>query len=261
MGEKKRKLTMLGKCQEKGIAIIDKFDSKLNIDAKEAQQLFGKISKVYSEKLITHNVKLPQINDNKYFQLVFLYKNMGKLIHKDVISEFVNSKNSDSSKDCQVRHLSGSGWNVLVANDEIPGTGLKAPKGYNMLVNMEVKPAYKKNIEKRKVILTSDDFEDIKRKFDYRCATCGVKEGEKHFIEIDKIVVIEQGHMDPRKAMEKGNIIPQCESCNKIYLDNFVFNEKGRIVKVNNPNFILKSDTDIQEEMFKVLDNKLNNNE
>ena len=59
--------------------------------------------------------------------------------------------------------------------------------------------------------------------------------------------------MDPRKNLTLDNTIPQCEYCNQTYLDYFRFDENGRVVAVNNPEILLKSPRDIQDEMITVL--------
>ena len=78
----------------------------------------------------------------------------------------------------------------------------------------------------------SGDFESIKAKYDYRCATCGSKEGEKHFIEKSIITTLQQGHMDPSKELKEGNIIPQCQFCNRADRNRWVYDAKGRVVEI-----------------------------
>lgn len=38
--------------------------------------------------------------------------------------------------------------------------------------------------------------------------------------------------MDPAAPLTLGNTIPQCQVCNQIYQDRYIFNEKGRAVAV-----------------------------
>jgi hypothetical protein len=59
--------------------------------------------------------------------------------------------------------------------------------------------------------------------------------------------------MDPRKKLDLDNTIPQCQYCNQTYKDYFRFNEYGRVIAVNNPEILLKSPRDIQDEMISVL--------
>jgi hypothetical protein len=42
--------------------------------------------------------------------------------------------------------------------------------------------------------------------------------------------VLQKGHMDPRKPLALGNVIPQCKYCNQQYKNKAVFNERGAII-------------------------------
>lgn len=248
----------IGKLKEK-FEVISKFTEDLKMDAKEAQQIFRQIEKDFEKNLKEHKVKLPGYNTNYYFQLVFLYKNKGKFIHKDVVSEFVKTMNTKAGSDCQVRQLAQQGWYVLVKNDEVPGTTLKTPSGYHTLFTTdEAKPSYLLALDKRKSRLEAKTFEELKKIYNNKCATCGAVEGKKHPREINKIVVLQQGHMNPRKELTIQNSIPQCESCNGTYKNYFIFNKNGRIISISNPQFVLKSEDDIQREIFLILKEKLN---
>ena len=71
---------------------------------------------------------------------------------------------------------------------------------------------------------------DLKAEYDNSCASCGTKENEPHRY-FKRKVVLEKGHMDPRKDMSMGNIIPQCNFCNKHYGNKYVFDRMGRVVE------------------------------
>jgi hypothetical protein len=76
------------------------------------------------------------------------------------------------------------------------------------------------------------NFEELKAVFGFRYVTCGSQEGKPHLLEPDKRTELQKGHMNPYKFLTLDNIIPQCQLCNRLYKDNFVFNEKERIVTV-----------------------------
>ena len=60
-----------------------------------------------------------------------------------------------------------------------------------------------------------------KEAFNYKCATCGDKEGL--FSSSNGIPVrLEKGHVDPRKPYSHSNIIPQCGSCNN-HSDKYIY--------------------------------------
>ena len=59
--------------------------------------------------------------------------------------------------------------------------------------------------------------------------------------------------MNPYKALTLDNSIPQCQVCNGVYQDDYVFNEKGRIIAVASPKPVLKADKEVIEEIKKAL--------
>jgi hypothetical protein len=239
--------------------VIGKFTDNLRMDAKEAQKIYNQIEKDFEKNLKKHEVKLPNNNTNDYFQLVFLYKHMREFIHKDVVSEFVKTMNTKAGSDCQVRQLALKGWYILVKNDKIPGTALRNPSGYHALWSVdEAKPSYLLSKRKRKSRLDAKTFEELKVIYNHKCATCGAEEGKLHPRETDKIVVLHQGHMNPKLELTIQNSIPQCESCNGIYKDYFIFDDNGRIKAINNPQFVLKSQQDVQEEILLILKEQFN---
>lgn len=88
-------------------------------------------------------------------------------------------------------------------------------------------------------------FEEIKAVYGYRCATCGAKEGEPHHLpqyrQSKEAVVLHQGHMNPHGPLIAGNVIPQCQFCNRAYRNWVVFDINGRVIGVSNWEFVLKS--------------------
>lgn len=109
------------------------------------------------------------------------------------------------------------------------------------LTSLELGEAY----SNRHVGIKTSDFEEIKEHYGYRCATCGAKEGELHHLPQYRAkgqpVELQRGHMNPHKPLEKGNIIPQCQFCNKPYKSNVVFDANGRVIGVASWDFVLKS--------------------
>lgn len=85
------------------------------------------------------------------------------------------------------------------------------------------------------------------------CLYTGLRIGELLALEWTDIVVLQQGHMDPRKPLTLDNTIPQCQYCNQTYQEDFMFNEYGRVVAINNPHVVLKSPKCIQDEMIQIL--------
>lgn len=190
----------------------------------------------------------------KELQLIFLYKYKGKFVHKDLISAFVREYIPNAGLDQQVRHLSSQyGWNVLNKSEKVPDKEIKVPSGFHYLVSLETpNPKILAQALKRIGRLGAKTFEELKIAYGNKCATCGIEEGKKD-VRMNVIVNLQQGHMDPRKNLSLDNTIPQCQYCNQTYKDYFRFNEYGRVIAVNNPEILLKSPTNIQDEMIAVL--------
>ena len=226
------------------------------LSTEEINSLNLEIEKLYDLHLKEIGLKLPRVNSAKRYWIIYLYKYLGKAVHKDVISQFVREHVPNAGRDQQIRHL-GAQDNYYCLNWKDIFQGEEIPRGYSLLVNLtEPNPKFEIEQHKRDMVLNATDFEDIKQAFLYCCATCGVKEGSIHPIT-NKKVQLQQGHMDPSLPLELNNIIPQCEYCNQnIYKNDFVFDNHGYPKKIYNPRYILKSDENIQKQMYEILSKK-----
>ena len=224
------------------------------ISDEEIERLRNEIKSKYENNLRQFGVWEKADDSYAMYQLIYLYKYKGKAVHKDVVADFVIGHFPNATKDQQVRHLgSQAGYNVLNKGEEYNGE--KVPSGYNLLVDLNYpKPDFMARALRRTTTLSSSDFEVIKRSWNYRCATCGEKEGEPHKVS-GVIVRLEQGHMDPNLPLGPGNIIPQCQYCNRdMFKNNFVFDENGYPKYINNPNYVLRSPENVKQRMKKVLE-------
>lgn len=106
---------------------------------------------------------------------------------------------------------------------------------------------------KRTDNLSGDEWEFLKKQYNYRCATCGSVEGEPNIHYPNITTQLQKGHKDPNKSLELGNIIPQCDQCNRQDRNNFVYNDKGRVIKIANPQFVLRSDKKIKKTIYDLL--------
>lgn len=230
-------------------------DSEIEkIEFEELEKIYLELKEDYINYLEKYKVKFPSYlkNKNKFskkaLQLIFLKKHELKLVHKDQVSEFVSFY--EKCKDIQVRHLgSQSGWNILNKGEKIDN--FEIPSGYHILVSTK-RPKSGYNQSKRELVLNAKDFEDIKKAYDFKCATCGSKEGQKHRYK-ENIVKLQKSHIDPNKELSNDNAIPQCQFCNQQYKDNFIFDEEGMIRKLNNLNLLKKSSDDFKREALRYL--------
>lgn len=252
-----------------GILKRNKTNTSPEIDVEEIIDIHYKLINSYNMYLKPYGVKplwselmndvkiskddIKNMND-KELQMIFLYKYKESFVHKDLISEFVRRHKKNAGLDQQVRHIGTQCyWYVLNKGAKIPDSDEIVPSGYNYLVSIEIpNPKAVKMALKRANRSAAKTFEELKYVYDDRCATCGLEEGKIDW-RTGRKVKLQQGHMDPRRSLSLDNTIPQCEYCNQTYLDYFIFDENGRIIAVNNPEILLKSPKDIQDEMISVL--------
>ena len=240
--------------------IIDLFRRLVKAYDENNLSLYG-VVKPWDEDLVVH------VDDADYFfdhvtsgtlQLVFLSKHLCCLVHKDLISRFVMTYIPDAGLDQQVRHLgSQKYWYILNRGARIPNSDEKVPSGYHYLFTLNSpNPKAIEERLKRAGRLAAHSFEELKMVFDYRCASCGLKEGTT-IPRSNQVVVLQQGHMDPSKPLTLDNTIPQCQFCNQPAKNNFIYDENGRVKAVYNPSFILESPLNVQKSIYELLREKL----
>lgn len=155
-----------------------------------------------------------------YRCLEVLYDRLGEWITKSELVELIGYTGNDLQTP---RHLwNSSGW--FVESNKRGGGNL----AYRLVTVKEPSPNWIP--VKRTQGLNVSDWSDLKAEYDNSCASCGTKENEPHRY-FKRKVVLEKGHMDPRKDMSMGNIIPQCNFCNKHYGNKYVFDRMGRVVE------------------------------
>lgn len=246
-----------------------KNEEHLNITEKEIREIHNKIvfsyetylkdygvKKLWNDDIPTDCTDLEFVSylDAKELQLIFLYKYLNCFVHKDMVSAFVRKYITNAALDQQVRHLGSQYfWYVLNKGVKVPNAEITVPSGYNYLVSIEMpNPKAVAEALKRTGRLGARNFGELKMAYGNKCATCGIEEGKKD-TRNEEIVVLQQGHMNPRKPLTLDNTIPQCQYCNQTYKDYFMFNEHGRVVAVNNPLILLKSPKTVQDEMITIL--------
>lgn len=187
----------------------------------ELQNAWEDLKAIHDKHLKSSGVKIPKASQfsesNKSIWLSILYLYRDREVSKDEISEITRHYNSNAGANQQVRHLKRDGWRI----GDKPGVHQLDP----YLISKE----FERDTGRRRKILKSKDFIDIKNAYDYCCATCGVREGESSPRYGEAIVKLEKGHRDPAgDGDDPSNIIPQCQFCNRAYQNDWVFDEKGR---------------------------------
>ncbi len=219
----------------------------------EIKSRYDELTSLHQQHLRRYDVRMPAEGSNKALHLIYLHKHVRKLVHKDTVSAFVRSVKPNAGADQQVRHLAADGWNVLNRGNAIDENEI-VPPGYHMLRDVTtVKPDFLHRRLRRVGRVAATSFEELKAVYDFRCVTCGSREGGHLPLNPDAIVELQQGHMHPNRPLTLDNTIPQCQYCNQTYQDNFVFDQNGRVQALFNPNFILRSEQAVQEAILHLL--------
>lgn len=158
------------------------------------------------------------------YQLAVLWHCREHQVHKNQVSRIVQREIPTAAADQQVRHLKRAGWNVTTPR-----------RGWHQLADPYApSPELVNEAARRQGRLRARDFEEVKRAFGNRCATCGAADGEPDPRYGGARTELQQGHQDPSgPADDPENIIPQCGPCNRQYRDDFVFDNRGRVRAVN----------------------------
>lgn len=225
----------------------------------EIKKIYNIILNEYKNNLKEYNVKMPKLYSSGKFTLsalvlVYLYSKIGKIVSKQELTDYLRTMGYDVNDVQQARHLAQqSGWYILSGTRkdyECENLGIKSGE-YMLKTIKEPYPSYKKL--KRTEILNANSWDELKKIYNYRCATCGSKEGEPNYLYPASITTLQQGHKDPSKSLTIDNTIPQCPFCNRASRNYFVFDNKGRVEKIYDPHFVLRSDKEVQFIMLQLL--------
>ena len=144
----------------------------------------------------------------------------------------------------------GGWWIVSGGRDNIV---LNIKRGFYQLYTLEQPyPSFKKGHR----IVDTEDWGEIKEKYNSRCATCGSQEGKPHFHWPATKTILQKAHMDPNKPLIAGNIIPQCQKCNRGDRNRWVYDDKGRVIKLANPQVIKSCSSEVKEAVYRILFNE-----
>lgn len=230
---------------------------------KEIRSTYEMIKKYHAKYLESHGVHLPNLERNGEFTkdalvLVYLCQNYPntRVVTKDELTEFIRIYDPSVNDVQQARHLAAQkGWYILSGTrKDNESKDLKAGE-YKLTTLERFYPGF--NNKRREFLAGDDYFEELKKQYDYRCATCGSKEGEPHRYWKTTKTVLQKGHMDPTKPLKPGNIIPQCEKCNRPDRNYWIYDEKGRVVSVANEKVIDKCSKSLNIKIYERLKEQL----
>lgn len=223
---------------------------------EQIRETYALIEGYFDRYLKAKGMKMPSLMcKNEYTKdtLVLVYLAQGypntRVVSKEELTQFIQLYDSRVNDVQQARHLAAQkGWFILsgtrndIASEDIP-------KGSYKLQTLEQEyPSYR---AARRNYSSGDEYwDELKKEYDYRCACCGSKENKPHRYWKNTITVLQKGHMDPTRPLEPGNIIPQCEKCNRADRDNWIYDEKGRVVGIANARTLEKSSREVKKEMY-----------
>lgn len=231
----------------------------LNLTDSEIERAYEELKEIHKNNLEDLGVKLPRLrrgnNFTKYaLVLIYLYKKFNQKVSKTELTKFIKKFYPDTNDVQQARHLGAQkGWYILSGTrGDLEAKKLGINSGEYQLISLETHyPNFTQM--RRETNVSEDDWEQLKEDYNFRCATCGSKEGEPNFHYPSSITKLQKGHMNPDKSPTIGNIIPQCEKCNRPDRNYFEYDKKGRVIRIADPKFILKSNEKIQKKMYEFL--------
>lgn len=199
-------------------------------------------------KLEKLGVKYPKENSDIFLGLLYLTMHIGEEVYCGDVLNFV-TLTTQKFTGIKIRKLwSDYGFNIIGKNE------LKSPN-YKLIDLDTVSPKY--NANKRFSKPSIKEFEKIKKKYDYKCVSCGCKEGEPHPLNPLFITRLEMGHRDPNKNLTVDNCIPQCPYCNQRNRDDYIYDNMGGIEKINNIDILFKLlDNNAQKVFVKKIQKK-----
>lgn len=214
---------------------VKKYGQQMNTN--EIKAIFELIQKHYQKHLKSYLVKPINLQDkNGNFTkdalvLCYLARDYPhtKAISKNDLTAFVRQFYPETADVQQARHLAKQKGYYIISGTR-GDIGAKIEAGHYQLITLEKPyPSYKPD---RRSGIESANFEELKKEYDYKCATCGSAEGKPHNIRKNEITKLQAGHMNPALPLDSGNIIPQCQVCNHPDRDRWVYDKTGRVTAI-----------------------------
>ncbi|MBU1130562.1 hypothetical protein KJ840_00295 [Patescibacteria group bacterium] len=230
------------------------------INELEITDQYDLIKKYHEKYLKKFGVKIPKLLDNSgqftKNALMLVYLSLGypktKVVSKTELTKFIRIYFSDTNDVQQARHLGAQdGWWIVAGGRDNIVADLKSGE-YQLYTLEQPYPSFKKGHR----IIDTGDWNKLKEQYSFRCATCGSREGEPQFNWPGTKTKLQKSHKDPNKPLIAGNIIPQCQKCNRADRNRWVYDEKGRVIKLANPKFVKNFDKDVRWEIYKILFNE-----
>jgi|SRR3989338_8252768 len=226
-----------------------------NLSDKEIGAQYNVIKDYHEKFLKRYGVQMPKLKSKKGYvkdALILIYLSIGypktKKVSKTELTQFIRKFYPDTNDVQQARHLGAQkGWYIAAGGRDNVVVHLK--RGEYQLYTLEQPYS---GFHGHRV---SDDgnWNSLKKQYGYRCATCGSVESKPNIHWQNTATKLQKSHKDPTKPLVKGNIIPQCQKCNRADRNNWVYDERGRVIKLANPSVINRSSQDVQLRVYEIL--------
>ena len=229
----------------------------LILNKQSIENIYSTISDYHKKYLKSHGVKLPKLytKENNFTKdalvLVYLAYDYPKTrkVTKEELTKFIRTYYPDVNDVQQARHLgSQHGWWIISGGRD--NIVVKLKRGEYQLYTLE--QPYP-NFNKGHRISYIDDWETIKKNYSFRCATCGSLENQPHYHWSATKTKLQKSHKDPNKPLIAGNIIPQCQKCNRADRNRWVYDDKGRVIKLADASFVKNFDKEVRKKIYKIL--------
>ena len=224
---------------------------------KTIYKLYKKIKQYHEKHLKKYGVGLPKLKNNKGLYtknaliLIYLSQNYPntKKATKQELTQFIIKYYPNTNDVQQARHLGAQkGWWILAGGRDNIVRTLKRGE-YQLYTLKEPYPGFTKN----RRLAKPSNWSDIKKLYSYRCATCGSEEGQPHFHWPETKTKLQQAHKNPEKPLGTGNIIPQCQKCNRADRNRWIYDDKGRVVKLANASVLNSCSESVQKKAYRIL--------
>lgn len=235
----------------------------MNLSEKLISKQYNLIKKYHEKYLSNFGVKLPNLKYKNNFSknaLVLIYLSLGypntKVVSKSELTRFVNKYHKNTIDVQQARHLAAQSGFYIVSGqrNDFEAKKINLKSGEYKLISLEIPyPGYINNRRTENI----SSFEELKALYNHRCATCGSKENEPNIHWPSVITTLQKGHMNPNRPLTIDNIIPQCPQCNRADKNNWIYDNKGRVVSIANPNVVKTCSENIQKKIYKILKEEL----
>lgn len=228
------------------------------LPAVEIENCYKIICKYYEKYLKKAGVKLPKLfSKGNYTKdalvLIYLAQSYPKTkpTSKEELTQFVRSYYPRTNDVQQARHLGAQkGWFIAAGGRDNREVHLQRGQYQLVSLNRSYPAFHGHRIQQTK------NWEKLKTEYHFRCVTCGSKEDEYNIHWPNTFTKLQKSHKDPNQPLSGSNIIPQCQKCNRADRNNWVYDERGRVIKLANFNIIKRSDATIRWKVYRLLYNE-----